>query len=384
MPARRNRRAGVEDRWYKTVRDESGAPARVPSANNGKGKRWRARYVDDVGREHAQGFVRKADAQRWLEEATAALVQGTHIAPKDAKLTVGAWCDVWLDGYGVHRASTVRQARTHIGQIVSEFGDLPLSAVRPSAVKAWCSRMKAEGLADSYVYALHARLSQILSDAVYDGLLARNPCSRRTTPPMGKQKCYVATTDQVWDVYDAIPEHLRAAVLLGAFAGLRIAEVSALRVADVDFESRVVYPTRQWPDQPLKTRGSDTPIPIPAELADMLAVSVNKWPHDHVVTNGTGSPAPPWLIERWMRSVKRSLGAQLPDEFSFHDRRHYLASLLIASGADIKTVQARMRHASAKTTLDVYGHLWPDADESTRLAIGSVIAARNDVISRAT
>ena len=66
----------------------------------------------------------------------------------------------------------------------------------------------------------------------------------------------------------------------------------------------------------------------------------------------------------------------LPESFSFHDLRHYLASLLIASGADIKTVQARMRHASASTTLDTYGHLWPDADESTRTAIGAVIAER--------
>lgn len=57
-----------------------------------------------------------------------------------------------------------------------------------------------------------------------------------------------------------------------------------------------------------------------------------------------------------------------------------MASLLIASGADIKTVQARMRHASATTTLDIYGHLWPDADESTRSAIGVVIADRMDSV----
>jgi integrase len=50
--------------------------------------------------------------------------------------------------------------------------------------------------------------------------------------------------------------------------------------------------------------------------------------------------------------------------------------LLIASGAGIKTVQARMRHASARTTLGTHGHLWPDADESTRSAIGAVIAKR--------
>jgi len=54
------------------------------------------------------------------------------------------------------------------------------------------------------------------------------------------------------------------------------------------------------------------------------------------------------------------------------------ASLLIASGADAKTVQARLRHASAKTTLDTYGHIWPDRDESTRAAVDAVITARTE------
>jgi hypothetical protein len=62
---------------------------------------------------------------------------------------------------------------------------------------------------------------------------------------------------------------------------------------------------------------------------------------------------------------------------------HYFASVLIASGDDIKTVQARMRHATARTTLDAYGHLWPDADESTRSAIGIVIMERMDSIDSA-
>ena len=65
----------------------------------------------------------------------------------------------------------------------------------------------------------------------------------------------------------------------------------------------------------------------------------------------------------------------LPAGFRYHDLRHYFASLLIADGADVKTVQAR-RHASAKTTLDTYGHLWPDKDESTRATIDAVIKAR--------
>ena len=56
----------------------------------------------------------------------------------------------------------------------------------------------------------------------------------------------------------------------------------------------------------------------------------------------------------------------LPAGFPYHDLRHYFASLLIADGADVKTVQARLRHASAKTTLDTYGHIWPDRDELTQ------------------
>ena len=41
----------------------------------------------------------------------------------------------------------------------------------------------------------------------------------------------------------------------------------------------------------------------------------------------------------------------LPAGFRFHDLRHYFASLLIAGGADVKVVQARMRHASARSAV---------------------------------
>ncbi|AFJ35077.1 phage-related integrase [Mycobacterium intracellulare subsp. yongonense 05-1390] len=378
MTQKRNLRAGVEDRWNKTVRDEHGNPQTVPSANYGKGKRWRARYVDEQGREHAQSFARKVEAQQWLTAQTATIVAGTHVAPRDAKLTVQQWCDTWIEGYKVHREGTVREARTHIRQIVTEFGDTPLTQVRPSQVKAWTARLRADGMKASYIYALHSRLSQILSDAAHDGVLGRNPCSRRTAPPMGKAKVYVATTEQVWALHDAVPDHLKVAVLLGAFAGLRVAEVSGLRVSDVDFIRGVVHPKQQWPDKPLKTEGSSAPIPIPQDLALLLSASVQKYPAEMMVTNGPGTDrCGPWIIERAIRDVRGGID-DLPEGFSFHDLRHYLASLLIARGCDVKTVQARLRHSSAKTTLDTYSHLWPDADESTRSAIGAVLAERVD------
>jgi integrase len=80
-----------------------------------------------------------------------------------------------------------------------------------------------------------------------------------------------------------------------------------------------------------------------------------------------------------MRTARAKV-AGLPDGFRYHDLRHYLASLLIAEGSDVKTVQAWLRHASAKTTLHTYGHLWPDRDESTRAAIEAVFSAHADSV----
>ena len=162
------------------------------------------------------------------------------------------------------------------------------------------------------MHALHSRLSQICSDAVHDGVLGRNPCSR-TAPPMGRPKLYLATTEQVWAIHDAMPEHLRAAVLLGAFAGLRIAEVSGLRVSDIDFTRGVVHPAQQWLGKPLKTDGSDQAIPIPRDLALLLAASVQRYGTDMMVTNGAGRPCPPRVIAQAMRDVREKFD-RLPNE----------------------------------------------------------------------
>ena len=66
--------------------------------------------------------------------------------------------------------------------------------------------------------------------------------------------------------------------------------------------------------------------------------------------------------------------AGLPKGTRFHDR-HYYASLLIRHGESVKTVQARLGHASATETLDTYSHLWPDSDDRTREAVDSVLGA---------
>ena len=337
---------------------------------------YRARYHDPSGKQHAKHFRRKTDAQQWLDRETAKLVAGAWVDPKAAKITVGEWCRTWLAGYGTRKPRTVRQAEVHISKITEAFGARRLDSIRPSEVKSWTAALHAEGLADSYIYAIHARLAQVLSDAVHDGVLTRSPVSRRTSPKAGKQRPHVASTEHVWELHDAMGERHRAGLLLASFAGLRLAEVCGLRVFDVDFMRGIVNPALQYPADPLKTEISRTAVPIPESLALTLsahvaAYSASGW----LLTDEAGHQLGPWQLQRAFRAARAKVDG-LPAGFRFHDLRHYYASLLISSGADVKVVQARLRHASAKTTLDTYAHLWPDSDDSTRAAVDKVLAAR--------
>lgn len=338
---------------------------------------WRARYRDAAGKEHSKHFSRKIDAQQWLNEVNASVTAGTYVDPKSAKTTVGEWTEAWLRGYAQNRPSTVRQARVHIKHITAAFGGRQLASLRPSEIKAWTVHLKESGLADSTVYAIHSRLGQLYSDAVHDGLVPKSPVSRRTSPKGGKQRPYVATTEQVWALHDAMPEGLRPGILLAAFAGLRIAEAVALRVGDVDFMRGVISPAIQYPNEPLKTEVSRTPIPVSTDLTVELNRMPAKFGSETIVTTEWGRPTAPYTYEARFREARATVEG-LPEGFRYHDLRHYYASLLIASGLDVKVVQRCLRHASAKTTLDTYGHMFPDKEESARAAVTEVLAARAD------
>lgn len=96
-----------------------------------------------------------------------------------------------------------------------------------------------------------------------------------------------------------MPEQMRLAVLIGAFVGLRIAEVSAaLRVGDVDFMRGVVARAIRWPEDKLKSASSyRTHVPIPQELALELSAAVARFCGPTVVANEEGERVGPWAIE---------------------------------------------------------------------------------------
>ena len=115
-------------------------------------------------------------------------------------------------------------------------------------------------------------------------------------------------------------------------------------------------------------------IPVPQLVIDALADHLARYPTTDglVFRNSKGKP---WgrrvFLEAFATIVRR---ARVPHGGTFHDLRHYYASLLIRHGDSVKTVQARLGHASAVETLNTYAHLWPDSDDRTREAVEHALA----------
>jgi len=131
---------------------------------------------------------------------------------------------------------------------------------------------------------------------------------------------------------------------------------------------------------PPKTSASVRTIPPPQVVVGALAEHLATFAAhaDGFVFTLGGKPVHRTAFGHLWRPVVKTAG--LPTGTGFHAMRHYYASLLIRHGESVKTVQARLGHASAVETLDTYSHLWPDSGERSREAVDSVLGNPADCV----
>jgi len=360
----RNRRAGVEDRWTKTVRLPDGTTETVPSALHGKGKRWRARYVDEDGREHARGFTRKADAQSWLDtEITAKFTTGTYVDPKRGKVTFASYYSEW-SARQVWVSGTVHSMNLAANSVT--FGSVGMAEIRPSHVEAWVKAMQDKGLEPTTIRTRFANVRNVFRAAVRDRFMARDvtagiklPRARKaaaamTIPTVEEVGAAIRATDDIEPWYAGF-------IAVCAFAGLRRGEACALKVSDVEFlrgEIRVQRQVQWTDDGRMEIRGpkygSERTVYVPDGLVKILA--------EHIRLYRPGDDPDRWLfpgarddqlpahaatVARWWRKVRDKIKI----EHRLHDLRHFYASGLIRAGCDVVTVQRALGHSSASVTL---------------------------------
>ena len=401
MTTNRSRRAGVEDRWTKTVKDENGKSTKVPSAKHGQGRRWLARWVDTEGREQSKTFDRKGEAQEWLDnEVTAPTVTGTYVPPQAGAVTVAAVYASWssVQGHISAKTAATRKSAWH-SRLEPPWGTMAVADVRTAAVRAWVAAMKADGLGVPGIENAFGLLRQILGAAVEDSRIPRNPRDGVKLPKRQHADRGYLSHAQVAALADTV-ERDGTVVRFLAYTGLRWGEMAALRVQDFDMLRRRVNVSRsvtesgglQWSTPKTHERRS---VPFPAVLPDELAAAMaGKGRDDLVFTDQRGgvlrnsnwrarvfAPAVEALraasIEQRAKEVTVAGEATTPEfpAVTPHDLRHTAASLAISAGANVKAVQRMLGHAKASMTLDVDADLFDTDLDAVAAGLDAAIRA---------
>ena len=242
MSGKRNRRAGVEDRWTKTVRDPDGTTRTEQSASYGKGSRWRARYVDER-RPRAREALRpqgRRPGGGWTSARQRCSRAPTSTRRRRGRRSAGVVRDVARRlRHCAGRFDRAAGPRARRSGSSTSLGLLPLAVVRPSQVRAWCARSW-ESRATRPSNGLRAARptdSQIFSDAVHDGVSfrgrrargGRRPPVRRSSGPTlrRRSRCGRCTTR-------ARRSYARRSCSARS-RGCGSRRCAGLRVADVDF-----------------------------------------------------------------------------------------------------------------------------------------------------
>ncbi|HEY3873732.1 MAG TPA: site-specific integrase [Actinocrinis sp.] len=404
----------IQDRWFKTEIGSDGKRRRVQTERHGTGKRYRARYVGPDGKEHSESFPdrQRRQAVEWLDRIKADMSRGQYIDPSAGRISFQDYARTWLSGLTIEATSieaTELRLRLHV---FPRLGARPLNGIQPADVRQWSRDIQDAGLAASYQRVIFANLSAVLSAAVDDGLISRNPCRANSVraPRPDARKVRPWSADKVFRVRTALPEQYRAMVDAGAGCGLRQGEIFGLAVDEIDFVTGIVHVTRQ-----IKVLGSRLvfappkgnkvrEVPLPDAVAGELSRHITLRPPLEVTLpwrthSGPLVTAPLLFYTREHSALHRSyfnpyvwkpalvsagaLPARRPGASRYepsrdqgmHALRHFYASVLLDAGESIKALSEYLGHSDPGFTLRTYTHLMPSSASRTRNAVSAVFDA---------
>lgn len=324
-----------------------------------------------------RGFSTKRDAELWKSQNVVEQARGEFINVSAGKVSVSVLGEEWLRNLTHIKPSTLRPTesawRVHVEP---RWGKTAIADIRHSDVQAWVAKLSAEKSA-TLVIRCYGILAKVLDIAVKDRRLSSN-VARGVKMPRKVKKEHVYLSHQQVHNLAAEAKH-GTLVLVLAYTGLRWGEVTALRVKDVNPMRRrlnvvlnaVEVGSKIEVGTP-KTHKRRT-VPFPAFLADALAAQMaGKHPDDllfpgedgkYMKRGGTSQTSRGWFVYALRRAGL--------ERMTVHDLRHTAASLAISAGANVKSVQAMLGHASATMTLDTYADLFPDDLDAVAVALNA-------------
>jgi integrase len=379
-------------------------------------ERWVVDYFDGGGKRRNKQFDRKKDAEEFDTTVRNELRSGIHTAER-ASITVSEAGDRWIkncENAGLER-TTVDSYRSHLNLHIKPFlGARKLSQLTVPMVTDWERKLR-DGTTDqkprsaAMVKRVRCDLGALLGNAQEEGLVARNVVRemrsrRRARGSQAERRARaklkvgvdIPSPEEIRAMVGAMDDKWRPILLTVIFTGLRASELRGLRWENVDLARRELH-VRERADEYKqmgrpKSEAGERTIP----LTPMVVSELRRWklkcprtdlglvfpsPVDGVGVVGlqyiTRSGLWPIQIATGLTRVGKDSNGKVANVAKYpglHALRHFFASWCINRKVDgglelpVKIVQERLGHSTVAMTLDIYGHLFPRADDSEELA----------------
>lgn len=203
-----------------------------------------------------------------------------------------------------------------------------------------------------------ALVSKLFSLAIDAGFIHETPCKRIKLPPVVERQNTVLSPEQTRALLNPT-RRIDAMMLVAALQGLNRSELCRIQWSDITGDNLRVRGT--------KNQYRAKTIPLAPEAKDALLSQPKR--SIFVFSTESGKPLDPHNVTRDFNERRQALG--IPDTTRFQDLRGTFGTLLLESGADLKTVQSLLRHGDARTTMKFYAR---SRQETQRTAIHNVRA----------
>lgn len=334
----------------------------------------------------------RTQAQRELRSLAAFANVGPSVG---ARTTLGELLDRWFAANEADWATTTVRSTWSIidRQLRPKLGHVRARDLTTVVIDEFYASLRVDGaveggpLTPGSVRRIHGVLHRALEQAMRWEWIWSNPAASASPPRTEPVEMRPPTPKQVGELLDHVKaDHplLHLFLIVAATTGARRGQLLALKWADVDFEHDSLSFQRAWVEgrngpvlAPTKTRRSHRVAldPYTQHLLEeqwdrISAVAIGDLEGAFVFSHqplGDRPWNPNWVTKQFIKH-RRAAGIE---HFRLHDLRHFMATQMLGSGVAVPVVSARLAHARASTTLNVYAHAIPGADvDAARLISG--------------
>ena len=323
-----------------------------------------------------QTFKTVQDADKWLSGVRTDINRGAWVDPRRADALFTDYAEDWLVRRPHLRPRTVTLYQSLLHRhLVPAFGSQPMGTISVQAVRDWNSTLRSvtPGAAASAYRLLRA----IFATAVRDEVVLRSTCQVMGAASDRSIERPMMTVANVQALSEAVPNHLRAAVLLAGWGGLRRGEVLALRRKDLDVARGQVRIERaqtelndgtiefSLPKTDAGVRTVHLPRSVMLDLQRHLDAFVGPGGNELLFPGRGAVSMRPRTLSAAFRKAREVCG--LPG-VRFHDLRHFALTMAATTGASTKELMRRAGHASPAAALR-YQHATDQRDQAIASAL---------------